>query len=451
MTWSQIQKKSFFTFHPLPSFRDVVFLLFIFCAALVPVMLMTTYFQVFTIGFQLTLLVYLIVLCGTVLIAFGIARIFLLINTYRQREKIYLESIGDGICGIDGAGRIILWNTAAETISGFSKKEIRHMSLTRVLESSTHQKKIKKDQFIRDILTARHTLHISSSLVLKTKGGHSLPLNVTASPITDQYGTLQGAIIVFWDMTREQEIDRAKNEFVSLVSHELRTPLTNMNWRLEMFHDGEAGKLTEKQKKYLGEIEDCASRMTDLVNLFLNISRIRMGTLGISLRTHNIHTLISTAIEEYAQRITQKNLTLKRKIPKTIGVFVCDQRIFQVIIQNIIVNAIEYTPAGGTIMIQAKKEDARLIISVADSGIGIPKKEQSKIFSKLFRAENVKMTFPNGNGLGLYLVKLLLDESGGDIWFTSKEGEGTTFFISFPITGMRKKRGTRSLIVTQHP
>jgi len=452
MPFSILDIQAFFPFKKIPTLRDVVFFFIMFFAVISPVFLIALYFESFdSAGFQFTLFLYIIVICSTILIAFGIARVFLLINGYRQRERIFLESIGDGVCGIDNKGTIILWNTAAEIISGFSKKEMRHAPLTHFFSLSKAQNKTKENELINDILTASRPLHISSRLTLKTKNNHPIPIDATAAPIMDRHGVLQGAIIVFRDMTREQKIDRVKDEFVSLVSHELRTPLTNMNWRIEMLRDGEAGKLTEKQREYLSKIDDGARRMTDLVNLFLNVSRIHLRTLNIVLKPHAIRALVSEALEEYTQRMTQKKLIFKKKISQTITTFLCDQRIFLVILQNIIANAIEYTPAGGTITLHAKKENAHIIISVTDSGIGIPKKDQSKIFSKLFRAENTRTTYPDGNGLGLYLVKLLIDECGGDIWFISEEEEGTTFFISFPLSGMRKKKGTRSLITTPRP
>lgn len=451
MTFPQINIQTLFTFKRLPTLRDVLFVFVMTIIVISPVFLMALYFETLeSVGFQFTLFIYIIVICSTILIASGIARVFLLINAYRQRERIFLESIGDGVCGIDTEGRIILWNTAAEIISGYSKKEMIHTLFTRVLSMSNIKDKTKERQFIENILSSRHTVSLSPKTILQTKDGKILPLGATSAPIIDRRGALRGAIIVFRDTTKEQQISRAKDEFVSLVSHQLRTPLTNMNWRLEMLLDGEAGKMSEEQKKYLMEIERGTSRMTDLVNLFLNVSRIHMGTLAITLQPSDIHGLISTTLEEFTQHIAQKKLTIKKKFDKTIDLLKCDPRIFQIIIQNILSNAIEYTPQDGTITLQTKKEDSHVIISVTDTGIGIPKKDQEKIFTKLFRAENVRENHPDGNGLGLYMVKSLLDESGGQIWFSSQEGTGTTFFISFPKTGMRARQGTRSVVATSH-
>lgn len=451
MTFSQPHIRAFFTFKKIPALHDILFFFVILFAILFPVALTMIYFDSFTsVGFQFTLFLYGIAMCATILTAWGVARVLLITNTYRQRERIFLESIGDGVCVVDTQGRIILWNAAAEIISGFSKKDMYHAAFTRSFSFTHTHEQSKKNQRLETILSARHTSTCSSCITLRTKEGAILPLGTTIAPIHDRHGTAQGVVIVFRDATKERRINRAKDEFVSLASHQLRTPLTNIHWLLEMLLDGEAGKLTEKQKEYIVGIEDSAYRMTDLVHLFLNVSRVHLGTLAIALKPYALRSLISTASAEYTERIIQKKLILKKKIAHTIGSFACDQRIFHAIIQNIIANAIEYTPPGGTISICAKKEEERIIISVTDSGIGIPKKDQPKIFSKLFRAHNTRTTYPNGNGLGLYLVKLLVDESGGDIWFTSEEGTGTTFFVSFPSTGMRKKRGNRSLLI-QHP
>jgi PAS domain S-box-containing protein len=407
---------------------------------------MVLYFNtIYSIGFQFTFFLYVMVVCVTILTAGGIARVFLLINAYRIRERIFLESIGDGVCGIDMDGRVILWNSAAEIISGYSKKDMLNAPLTGIFSLRGGRKKTSGDTVHTYVLALSHSALLPSTTSLTTKDGRTLPLGATSAPVIDRQGTVRGAIIVFRDTTKEQQISRAKDEFVSLVSHQLRTPLTNMNWRLEMLIDGEAGKLTDEQKKYLAEIERGTDRMTDLVNLFLNVSRIHLGTLAITLSPCNIHTLIALAWEEYAPVATRKEIILKKKFDKTIQHMNCDPKIFHVILQNIISNAVAYTPPKGTITIQTKKERAAVIISVADTGIGIPKKDQPKIFTKLFRAENVRESHPDGNGLGLYVTQSLIQESGGTIWFESQEGKGTTFFISYPHTGMHGKQGTRSI------
>lgn len=437
-------------FQKLPAFHDAIFALFVMAVAGSPIFLMVLYFETLqSIGFQFTLFLYVIILCSAVLIAYGISHIFLLINAYRQRERIFLDSIGDGVCGIDPDGRIILWNTAAEIISGYKKKDVLHASLKSILSLGHTRGKTKEREFMERILASTHAMLLPVHTVLKTKDGRAVPLGATSAPVSDRKGAIRGAIIVFRDATREQQISRAKDELVSLVSHQLRTPLTNMNWRLEMLLDGEVGKLTDEQKKYLGEIERGTSRMTELVNIFLNVSRIHLGTLAITLQQCNLRTLISAALEEYTPQIAQKKLTVKKSIGKTIGTFSCDPRVFHAVLQNLISNAVEYTPDRGAITLRATKESGAITISVADTGIGIPKKNQSKIFTKLFRAENVRQSHPDGNGLGLYLIKSLIDESGGQIWFESEEGKGATFFISFPSTGMRAKKGARAITLSK--
>gem|GEM_PF-1910491 len=446
MSSSSTSIQPLFTLKKIPSLSDVFFVFALVLIVLSPVVLMGLYFgTAASIGFQFTLFLYIIIVCVTILAASGIARIFLFAYAYRQRERIFLESIGDGVCGIDVHGNVILWNTAAEIISGYTKKDTLHASLAGIFSLPRAKGKTANRQFSDYVLALSHNTSLPTTATLKTKDGRTIPLGATSAPVSDRHGIIRGAIIVFRDTTKEQQINRAKDELVSLVSHQLRTPLTNMNWRLEMLLDEEAGKLTDEQKKYLAEIERGTDRMTDLVNLFLNVSRVHLGTLAITLSPCDIHALLASVWQDYALRSSQKKLILKKKYDTMVKQFICDQRVFRVILDNIISNATEYTPPKGTITIQTKKERDRIVISVADTGIGIPKKDQSKIFTKLFRAENVRESHPNGNGLGLYLVKSLVDESGGTLWFTSEEGQGTTFFISYPHTGMQKKSGTRTL------
>lgn len=251
-------------------------------------------------------------------------------------------------------------------------------------------------------------------------------------------GTLQ-------DVTKEKEVDQAKSEFVSLASHQLRTPLSAINWYTEMLIAGDAGNLSEEQKKYLQEVYAANHRMVDLVNSLLNVSRLELGTFTVEPQAISIKEISQSVLGELKPQIVQKNLHLKEDYDESIGLYMADPKLMRIIIQNFLTNAVKYTPENGSISISLMKDIENILIKVSDSGYGIPKDQQSKIFSKLFRADNVKEKDTEGTGLGLYIIKSIVSESKGKVWFESEENKGTTFFVTLPLSGMQKKDGAKQL------
>ncbi|MBI4239896.1 HAMP domain-containing histidine kinase [Candidatus Uhrbacteria bacterium] len=245
---------------------------------------------------------------------------------------------------------------------------------------------------------------------------------------------------------KEQEIETAKDEFVSLASHQLRTPLATINWYTEMLLSGDAGKLTRDQKKYLQEIYQSSTRMTELVNALLNISRIELATFSIEPEPIKVKRLLEDVLKEFVPIIRAKKLCLKKTVDPRQPLLSIDQKLLHIVLENLISNAIHYTPDRGIITLETRKGDNDLVIQITDTGYGIPKAQHDNIFTKLFRADNVRERDTTGNGLGLHLVKLILEQSGCEIWFDSQENSGTTFYVSIPLQGMKQRDGVRMLV-----
>jgi signal transduction histidine kinase len=249
------------------------------------------------------------------------------------------------------------------------------------------------------------------------------------------------------DVTREKEIDKAKTEFVSLASHQLKTPLTSINWYAEMLLDGDVGQLNAEQKRYVQDMYESNQRMVDLVNSLLNVSRIELGTFSVEPVPTNIVELAQSVIKEQMPTLTQKQQILTTHFADNIPLIPVDIKLFRMVLQNLLSNAIKYTPEKGTIEFEITLgvRKGTLSIRVSDNGCGIPEHQKDRIFSKLFRADNVRSQNVDGTGLGLYIVKSIIDHSHGTISFTSEEGKGTTFFVTLPLDGMEKKEGTRKI------
>jgi PAS domain S-box-containing protein len=269
-----------------------------------------------------------------------------------------------------------------------------------------------------------------------------------ANVVFDKKNRPYKMIGVNFDVTEEKEIDRAKSEFVSLASHQLRTPLTAINWYTEMLLE-DNDRISEEQRSYLEEIHTSNQHLVGLVNSLLNVSRIEVGSLMISPEKINLVELVNDVIRFHKVIIGSKKIKFYRRIAKNIPLkFSADKRLLGIVFQNILSNSINYTPDGGSIHLSLSLDRSKknIVFKVTDNGYGIPKNQQAKIFTKLFRADNAQKIDTSGTGLGLYIVKSIVDKSGGKIWFESAENKGTSFYVSFPLKGMNKIVGFKSLL-----
>ena len=199
--------------------------------------------------------------------------------------------------------------------------------------------------------------------------------------------------------------------------------------------------------------------MIDLVNALLNVSRIEMGVFTIQVKENDPCIVVQNIVDELKPVIDKKQLKLKTiSLEKNI-VLMIDEPLFRMVINNLVINAVHYTAEGGEIRVECKvvnkgqalgeklQKENCFVVVVSDTGYGIPQGQQSKIFTKLFRADNAREKHTDGTGLGLYIVKSILDHSGGLIWFTSRENEGSVFYVAIPMTGMKAKAGEKELVV----
>jgi signal transduction histidine kinase len=235
------------------------------------------------------------------------------------------------------------------------------------------------------------------------------------------------------DVEHIKEIDRAKTEFVSLASHQLRTPLTSISWFTEMLMKREIGDLNDKQKEYLGEIYRGNQRMIDLVDDILNTSRIDTGILVSEPRMISLKETLESVLSEVVPLFKDKEIEIIKEYGKNIPQINADPELAQIIFQNLLSNSLKYTPKGGRVTIGISRQGAHALIKISDTGYGIPKEQQSRIFTKMFRADNIRSKETDGTGLGLYIARAIVRQSGGKIWFDSVENTGTNFYVTFPI------------------
>lgn len=243
-----------------------------------------------------------------------------------------------------------------------------------------------------------------------------------------------GVLIILHDITRDKLIERIKTEFVSIAAHQLRTPLSAIKWTLRMVLDGDTGEINAEQRDLLEKTYISNERMISLINDLLNVSRIEEGRFLYKQELASMEEIVSTVIESSQELLKMKKMTLTFNKPKEVLPQVSvDREKMELVVQNLLENAVKYTPEGGKLDISLEKNSTDIVFKIKDTGVGIPESQQSRIFTKFFRGDNVIRMETEGSGLGLYTTKNIVEAHRGKIWFDSKEGEGTTFFFTIPI------------------
>jgi len=362
----------------------------------------------------------------------------------KAKDEAFLENVGEGLAAIDLKGNIILWNRAAGVISGWQKEEVFGKQLSDFIRFIHERDRTPNMAFIDEAILLGKTQKAGGDTVLATKYDKDVFVNVTASPISDGRGHVTSAIVIFRDITNERELQKTREEFASLATHELRTPVAAIKGYASLLLDKNSGYLSETHKKYIERISHANEKLLALINAILNVSRIELGMLAIQPQPTYLPDVAEAVLAELSPKIEEKKLNVKKDYDRQLTIVDLDPGLMNAVLQNLLSNAVKYSPDGGTINLQIKKEDEDILIRVADNGCGIPKNQQSKIFSKLFRADNVAQK-TEGTGLGLYIVKSVLDQFGGKIWFESDEKKGTTFFVTTPLSGMEKREGIKGL------
>ena len=371
------------------------------------------------------------------------------------KNEAMLGAIGDGLIAVDNDRKIMFLNKVAVDMLGWKTNDLIGKLITELplLDEMGNSVPLNMRPTTMSLKNDKRT---AATYYFVRPDKTKFPASITVTPIKINNKTI-GMIEVIRDITLEKEIDRAKSEFVSLASHQLKTPPTAIKLLTERLLGGKMGDFTNKQREYLSDIRSSNQRMINIINALLDVSRIELGAFSIKRTENDACALVLTILNESKLMIDEKQLKLKTIFPEKKVILLLDESIFRMIINNLILNAIHYTPRGGGIQVECKEAnkgetlgskllpDDYFVVVVADTGYGIPQKDQHKLFTKFFRADNARVKQPDGTGLGLYIVKSALENSGGMIWFTSEENKGSIFYAAIPLTGMKAKIGVRGL------
>ena len=341
----------------------------------------------------------------------------------RNKTMAIIENLTDGVILLNKKKQIEIINSPATELFNIGKKEAIGKCFVDLLDDIENIPEIKKILIDKDRIRSIYREEVATL--------DGLHLEITSVLLKDEIEE-KGFLIIIHDVTKEKLIEKMKTEFVSVAAHQLRTPLSAIKWTIRMILDGDVGEINEEQRELLEQTYISNERMIRLINDLLDVSRIEEGRLLYDQEDARIEDVLDSVIEASQEMLRNKNMVLEVNKKETPKVRIDKEKI-GVVIQNLLENAIKYTEQGGKIKITLDNDEKNVIFKIEDSGVGIPKSQQDRIFTKFFRAENVTRMETNGTGLGLYTTKNIVQAHKGQIWFESEENKGTTFYFTIPI------------------
>ena len=339
-----------------------------------------------------------------------------------KRLSSILSYMTDGVLATNRRGQIIVINDMATKQLGVKESEARKMNILKLLD-------IEDEYDLRDLITKVPELTIDS----QDENGEFLCLRVRFALIRRESGFISGLVAVLHDTTEQEKEARERRLFVSNVSHELRTPLTSVKSYLEALDEGALSEPVAPD--FIKVSLDETNRMMRMVSDLLSLSRIDNVTSHLDIELTNFTAFITFILNRFDKIRSQnddKKYEIIRDYPiNSIWVEIDTDKMTQVI-DNIINNAIKYSPDGGKITVNMKTTDTQMILSISDEGLGIPKKDLPKIFDRFYRVDKARSRAQGGSGLGLAIAKEIIKQHNGFIWAKSEYGKGSTFTIVLP-------------------
>lgn len=241
------------------------------------------------------------------------------------------------------------------------------------------------------------------------------------------------AFIITRSFEKLAETNRLKSEFVRIVTHQLRAPLTNLNWTVDILMSGELGQIADKQVEYFRILKENSNRMEELVRDLVIVSRIEEGSLVSKKEKISLEKIIKNSILKFQHFATALNVEIEFEAEENLAEVFIDPHHIEIAIENLLENAIRYTKRKGRIQIRLERKAQNLYFEIKDNGLGIPREDQKFIFQKFFRSKKAIRQETQGSGLGLFITKSIIEQSGGKIGFQSEENQGSTFWFTLPI------------------
>lgn len=339
----------------------------------------------------------------------------------RKKTEAIITHFADGLLVFNARNRLILINPRAEDYLGLSREKVIGRHYGELAD-------LPKFQALFEVLKAgkkisRKELELHRDLII----------DVSIIEMKEKR-TKMGYFVVLHDITREKIVERLKTEFVSISAHQLRTPLSAIKWTLRMLLEGDMGKINKEQKKFLNQTYRSNERMIELVNSLLNVTRIEEGRFLYKPVLIDIGEIAKSVFSSYRVEAKKRQIDLQFKKPaEPLPKILVDREKVKLVFQNLVDNAVRYSLPGKKVEVSLRKYKGMVQFKIKDQGVGIPKHQQKRLFTKFFRASNVMRLETAGTGLGLFIAKNVVEAHGGKIGFKSEENKGSTFWVSLPI------------------
>jgi PAS domain S-box-containing protein len=358
-------------------------------------------------------------LAGTASAALASAELYQRVALERERSVAILANIADGIVAVDREGSVVLWNEAAERITG--------VPATDAIGRST-------EQILQRTLASGDDTERGDRLLAIRRGDDEVWLSLTEAIMRDPAGAVAGRIFAFRDISAERVVEQMKSDFVTAVSHELRTPLTSIYGFAETLLRQDVLFGEEERRTFLGYIASESDRLTTIVDQLLNVARLDTGDLQVNLAPTDVRAVVSDVIQLAAQAPTANGHDFVVDLPDQPLDAEADSDKLRQILANLVDNALKFSPEGGRVTVAARANDEVVEVKVVDEGIGIPEEEQRRIFTKFYRGESMaRDPATTGTGLGLFIAHGLVSAMGGRMWVDSREGAGSSFAFELPL------------------
>jgi len=339
----------------------------------------------------------------------------------RNRSAAILTSMQEGVIVVDNAQRVTFCNAAFRQAAGVANQGwenrpilelIRHSDLLSMIQQALTEKKVVHGEIVVGSVRTRS-------------------FDVTSTPVQSE-AAKTGAVMVLHDITEIRRLERARRDFVANVSHEFRTPLTAIQGFAETLLEG-ALEDAGNRRRFIEIIYDHARRLARLTDDLLRLAQVEAGKLNLEFRPFNVSEIVQPCLETSRIKAAQKDLQLDLENADSLPRLTGDLRCLQGVLQELLDNAIRYSSPGGRIVIKTGLKESDVIIAVSDTGIGIPKADQDRIFERFYRTDPARSRESGGTGLGLSIAKHMIEAHGGKIRVDSEVGKGSTFTIFLPI------------------
>lgn len=344
----------------------------------------------------------------------------------RNKFNEILSSIIDGIIALDFNKNVVFANKASEKLTGYLGTEITGKPLEQFIHLFSGADEILSKTYCQE--------NFSQTAKLIGKTGRQTKVNIMTTQVGSTVQTNINCILILHDLSREEELEQMKLDFVSMASHELKTPLTSIVGYLSVFLNESRNKLPKEDMMLLDKAFVASQQLQTLIQNLLNVNKIEKEQLSVSPEAIDYSTILTKAVEDLRSQATQKEIVLTlapttQPLPRVLA----DPIRLSEVVTNLLANAINYTNPGGKVEISTTISPTDITTTVSDTGIGIPKEAIPHLFTKFFRVSNLEQKASKGTGLGLYISKSIIEKLHGKIWVESEAGKGSKFLFTLPI------------------